>query len=520
MPLDATCPRCSHSFPVTEARHPVTVACPRCEAELTAEFKRPAAPPDAGQPHYELHVAPGALPGTVAPPPVPRRKKEDDEDEPTRKGGSALVVLLSGGVGLLFVIGGLSLTGWFLFTQIDVEPTSSASTRSGSSGRNTNNPKGSGTAIPGAKGTPSRPNPAPDPFVPPPFVPPTKPPETFDLRPVVGTPPPITAPELPSDPSNADLNEAGLGKVGQIAVGGGGRYLVMHFPEKGKLGLFDVSQAKLFATESDAGEVKLAAGLSRAVVYVPGANVLRVYELPGLRKMYEGASPLGGLDNIAMGSRTDGPLLCLGWPSTAALVELGPTDLKEVEGARKEHLGLHGGMLRAAPDGLAFTTFDGFHPHNKTTLLTVSGRQWKVQKDIPAVPFPGTDGNLYGNGVVLDRSARDQRFGGIGAGSGQWYVPAVSGSGQFLKVIPQEVGKGFDRKWTFAVTVHANRNAGTAAVNTNLSALPEFENLVEWTGRQPAVPLDKHLFLVPEAKLLVTLTANKDRLVLRRVDIR
>ena len=86
MPQDATCPKCTHAFPVTEARHAFTVACPKCEAELTAEFKKPAAPPEAGQAPYELLVKPRALPGTVVPPPVPKKKKDDDDEDEDREG--------------------------------------------------------------------------------------------------------------------------------------------------------------------------------------------------------------------------------------------------------------------------------------------------------------------------------------------------------------------------------------------------------------------------------------------------
>jgi hypothetical protein len=510
MPQDVTCPRCSHSFPVTEARHAFTVACPRCEAPLTAEFKKPAVPPEAGQPHYELLVKPGALPGNTAPPPVPRKKKTDDDDEPTRRGGSAMVVLVSGGLGLLFVLGGLSLTGWYLFTQIDVETASSS--RSGSSSSSS----GSRGVTP--KNTGPKVNPViTDPGFPSPPVFPPKPKDTFDLRPAVGPLPAIAEPTLPADPSNADLG----GKVGQIAVGGGGRYLVMHFPDKGQLGLFDVSTAQLYFTEADNGDVRLAAGLSRAVVYSPGANIFRVYEIPSMKKQYDfTSSNLNGLRSIAMGSRTNGPLLGNGTFGDPVLIEVGANEMKEVEGSRKQHTGLHWNMLRAAPDGTAFTTFDGFRPNQRTTLLTVENRQWKVQKDIADVPFPGGDGNLYGNGVVLNRSGQDQRFGGVGAGSGTWFVPAASGTTHFLKVAPFEIGVGFKAKKTMKVTVHANRNSEAAVATVNLAGLPEFDDLMDRFGRHPTVALDQHLFLVPEAKLLVTLTSSKDRLVLRRLDLR
>ncbi len=50
-----------------------------------------------------------------------RNDHDDDEEEKPRGNGSAMVVLLSGGMGLMFVLGGLALTGWYLFTQINME---------------------------------------------------------------------------------------------------------------------------------------------------------------------------------------------------------------------------------------------------------------------------------------------------------------------------------------------------------------------------------------------------------------
>ena len=45
------------------------------------------------------------------------------------------------------------------------------------------------------------------------------------------------------------------------------------------------------------------------------------------------------------------------------------------------------------------------------------------------------------------------------------------------------------------------------------------DRLVDWF-LQRTVPLNEHLFLIPDAKLLVVLTADKTKLVLRKVDIR
>jgi hypothetical protein len=493
MPQDAACPKCAHSFPVTEARHPFTVACPRCEAELTAEFKKPATAPEAGEPPYDLLVKSGALPGSAAPTPAPKRKKDDDdEDEPKRKGGSALIVLVSGGLGLLFVLGGLSVTGWYLFTQIDFE--TAANTRANNSSGN------KGNQNPGNKGT--GPAPKVDPY--------------FDLNPVrpAGLPP-IVPPNLAEDVSQIDLG----GKAGAVTVGGGGRYIVLHLPDKGQLACFDASSGKVTFQDADrANNVQLAAGASQLVLYSPGANIMRVYALPALQKQFDFPSPVNGLKAIAMGSRTNGPFVGIGTWGDPHLFDLSGLGIKEVMEARKEGLGLHHNHIRALPDGSAFSTFDGFRNNQRTTLLTTEGRQWKSVKDVGEVPFPAPDGNFYGNGVVMNSRGANQGFGGVGAGSGTWFVPASSGTGHFLKVATGTLGAGAKAKKTIGVTIHSNRNSDAPLAGTTpLNGLPEFDNLLDRSGNFPAVAYDQHLFLIPEAKLLVTLVSTKDKLVLRKI---
>src|SRR4051812_21832084 len=120
MPLDLNCPKCRHVFPVTEARHPVGVQCPGCDAELTAEFRRLPVP-TPGESPYELLVTIGRPPGT---PPVlssgGKAMKLDDEEKERHGGGMGMVI----GVGLgamIITLAGLGATGYFLFTHMDVE---------------------------------------------------------------------------------------------------------------------------------------------------------------------------------------------------------------------------------------------------------------------------------------------------------------------------------------------------------------------------------------------------------------
>ena len=498
MPQDATCPKCTHAFPVTEARHAFTVACPKCEAELTAEFKKPATPPEAGQAPYELLVKPGALPGTVVPPPVPKKKKDDDdEDEPKRKGGSAMIVLVSGGLGLLFVLGGLSLTGWYLFTQIDIESTSSSSGSSGSSKSNPKtNPKGTPGFVPG---------PGPDPFN-------TGKKDTFDLRPVSGSVPAINPPAGldPSFVSPVLLP----GRAGAVAVGGGGRYIVFHIPQPGRLVLFDANTGGLVGggTPTEPGDVQLVAGANKLVTTVPGSRKMRVYSLPDLRRQNEFDVPLlHGAHGMAMGSRTNGPLLVADPFGEVALVDI--ANGRPIEGANHK-LGISQN-LRAAPDGKTFLAGNGYSENDKYKVVDEAGRSWQVKSPDIAAAYIGADGKLYGlNQIVAPDGSVLAGKPGTATGN-VWYVPAVTASGNyFLRV--NMVRSGTPPRERVSVALHRNQNV-------NIPALPAWEGLAEtdglfnpWGGTEP---LDKHLFLIPEAKLLVILNKDKTRLAVRKLSI-
>jgi hypothetical protein len=99
-------------------------------------------------------------------------------------------------------------------------------------------------------------------------------------------------------------------------------------------------------------------------------------------------------------------------------------------------------------------------------------------------------------------------------------VPAVSGNTHFLKVTAANVGKAPREEKTIAVTVHANKNADTPVAGApSFTGLPEFNGFRDIFSTQIRVTLDEHLFLVPEAELLVIIPHTKDRLVLRKVDL-
>ncbi|HEV3386783.1 MAG TPA: hypothetical protein VG097_18345 [Gemmata sp.] len=526
MPQDATCPKCNHVFPVTQDRQPVGVDCPRCDTELTVEFSKRPAPVEPGDPPYVVAVKKGRPAASTAPPPPPTPKKqkrlddeEEEEEKSTGNGGSMLVVVFATITAMLFALGGLGATGYFLFTNLDTtEFTLNHPSKPNDSFRGSKPANKQG----GTPGTPSSGN-----------QPVTNQPATrknvYEHKPVSGPIQTIKAPTLPAAASTLPLGS----RVGAAVIAGGGRYIVMHFPDEGKLGIFDASTAVMSKTPSDPGEVKLAAGLTRVVALVPSANAMRLFSIVEpktadqqltLAKQFDAPIPVIGLNSIAMGSKTNGPLIGVDSSGTLRIMDITASGINEIEEARNDKLELPTGsvIFRAAPDCMAFVACNNLERGNNVRMAFWDGKQWR-KREIGMAPFPGQDGLFYGNGAVTNQRGNDQSFGGAGSGSGEWFVPAVCGStGAFLKVMQTSGGKGPGARKIVTVTIHEKGNAGTLVEGSQpLSGLPEFDGLLDPSGNASRLnPLDQRLFLFPEAQLLAILSTSRDKLLLRKVDLK
>lgn len=526
MPQDATCPSCSNVFPVTEARGAFTVPCPRCETDLTVEFRKLTVPHEAGQPHYDLSVKPGKLDAPPAAPAPTKRKRDDDDDDDdadakARAGGSGIVIL-SGLLGLFFVLGGLGLTTWLLFYEIDTESASNTNSnpntnRSNNSGNNNKgntggNTKGTNPGGGGNKGT----NPGGgggDPFPPPP-PPPDKPKNEFTLTPVIGTQQLISAPQLTADSETIALPAP----AGSVAVGGNGRYIVMHLPRRKTLAVFDVNTLQVTESNepSDGDGTQIAAGQNRMVTL--HNNILRVWTLPGLKRQYDATAPqlAHGINTMAMGSATNGPLLVSNAFGQGFLVDIGERGLKLVEGSAGEFGGGLNTRLRASANGKLFVR-GGFGFNDKSVYISESRRQWQSPNADLACAVPAADArHVFGfGGITRDGTQQvGQKVGGPGMQT--VYVPAVTVSPYFLRL---REAKDASNKQVVTLTAHRSTINPEKEKAVDIGRVPETEGLVNFFFGS-TVPLDQHLFLIPEAKVLVTIPVSKDKIVVRKVDVR
>src|SRR5262249_1625461 len=109
--------------------------------------------------------------------------------------------------------------------------------------------------------------------------------------------------------------------AGDVCVGGGGRFLLLHLPRERKLAVFDANEAKVVKyLPVPEDKPLLAAGRDQLVVGLPESNVLQRWSLATFER--EAAVPApqpGALKALAMGSATAGPLLVVGADGLALL---------------------------------------------------------------------------------------------------------------------------------------------------------------------------------------------------------
>ncbi len=290
-------------------------------------------------------------------------------------------------------------------------------------------------------------------------------------------------------------------------VGGGGRFLIFHLPSARQLAVFDVCEAKVAATIPAPKNALFTAGMNTLVVVDGDANTIDRWSLATFTKKSSGELPVAaGLHPVAvaMGSASDGPLMvkAVDFPRLAERFLFDVTTMTEVKGSRTNAGALAprpGDVLRASADGRTFTHCreDG---KAAVIVVTDTGYHESALPGAEAATLPGGDGQaVYAPGAIAGRTGVAVAPSGEGV-----YLPAVQGP-LFLSL----PGRGTARK---SVAVHAGRD------HDPLFELPPIPALTAALGRE-RVPIDRRVFFVPAAQVLVFLTPEADAVTLHRLDV-
>jgi WD40 repeat protein len=360
--------------------------------------------------------------------------------------------------------------------------------------------------------------PAPKDAPPPAKDPPPKRPEPEQAVEVKPLPPAPPVGGIKPAPLKADREERDLpSAVAGLCVGGGGRFLILHLPKERKLAVFDANEAKVVRYLPAAEDnLQFAAGMDKLIVALPSSNVLQRWSLSTFEREATVPIPVkGAVQALAMGSASRGPLVVstgggdrFGGGAELALID--PQTFKESNlkfgGDAGLPLGLNGrgSSPRVSADGTVIVGAEGG--------WVLEGKTYKSQP-LPAGSLPGPDDRtLYTAGRLY--TAEGKPLGEQVGGHGQmvWYLPAVQGPFYFsLNQVKKEGRAGRD---TLRFSVHL---PGEKRPLVSLPYLYSLDTLTDWTHGVP--PFDRHVFLIPDARLLVILPGDNERLVLHRFDL-
>jgi hypothetical protein len=364
--------------------------------------------------------------------------------------------------------------------------------------------KGQAAAAPDIARDPAPPQwPAPAPEAPAPAAPRD---DGHEFAPVRIAPPrrvDIRPPALDGDRAEVVL----AAPVADVAVGGDGRFLVLHLPPRQQLAIFDANKAAVVKSIPVVDNIKFAAGMDKLVVVLPEGTVerwsLTTFEREAAGELKLKVSPAA----VAMGSASNGPLVVSGvdWP------RLGETAFFDVLAMKRVAMSFdpHGFFntspnvyLRASADGRAFACVPNGFDGNTLTCTWSAGRVRKYLGQGGNFPLPGPDARtIYSTDGIRTVDLRPL------AANGPHCLPAHHGP--YYLTLPRADGAGRG-----TVSVHLEGDDRPFASLAGVDLPP--------TGR-PASDKDKlfpdrRVHLIPDAHLLVTIPPGNDRLVLRRFD--
>jgi hypothetical protein len=303
--------------------------------------------------------------------------------------------------------------------------------------------------------------------------------------------------------------------VEDVAVGRGGRYLILHLPRVRRLAIFDVNAARVVHQISIAADRFLfAAGRDKLVVVLPTLNLIQRWDLNTFERELTVPLPVrGAVYAVHMGSASNGPLVVVTEPEsrpgyTGPLHFLNVRRLRPIEvgWTSQRPLNLHNRThVRASADGKVFGLWsDAGIPQGLTSLL-LAGNAVRANYQHTTVYHivPGPDGKVLFTGAGLytnelkafDGSPRQD----------QAYLPALQGD-YYL---------GFQAKDRGRATVYMLGHTQPLATLAD-------PDLPMWEPPQPPpqdrFPFDKRVHFIPAAKLCVLIPERRDRLVLRHFD--
>jgi hypothetical protein len=306
--------------------------------------------------------------------------------------------------------------------------------------------------------------------------------------------------------------------VSDVAVGGGGRYLVLHLPSLHKLAVFDVNAAKVVGNiplpEVDG---QFTAGLEDVVVVLPRAGTIERWSLKTLERDVSATLPVKGvIKRIAMGSASHGPLLIYSAVGTEQLDRtsfalINPENMRPIiADLNAQPMSIMAGHyrcnvhIRASADGKIFGLWCTSHSPSGLGIIAYTDtitRTFYSHNSVGHI-VPSPDGR-----AIYTRTGR-YALGALGQPperleNGNPMVPACVGDHYLNLPTPGRAGPP---------TVELPGKGQSIATLPDLGFALGKEDTITTD-----LTFDKRVHMFPGAGLIVTIPPTDDRLVLMRV---
>jgi S1-C subfamily serine protease len=336
------------------------------------------------------------------------------------------------------------------------------------------------------------------------------------------------------------------GKATDLAVGGGGRYLILVLKSARQLVVFDVTTAEIVKRiDFPAEDVLLAAGAETLVVLFPKEKLIQRYSLMTMEaEIPPKRLPIRSrIESIAMGCDSRGPLLAY-WTvqrgegpasGTSRFSFIDPLTLKILridpkgytpggavmsEGAFRLNPGTfqHRIQMRATPNGALFAVWSATAFPSGIATVGVHGGSLRIEYKHEAagsvVPAPdgqtlltGYGGRRRIDGSELSPTPRP-------CPSAETLIPALD---TYYINVHGFTHTALPSAGPISATLHLLSND---AEIVTIREMPEMAGTSRQAGGHPdGLVVDKRFHFIPAARLFITIPPTNDRLVLRRLDI-
>jgi hypothetical protein len=499
MALAVRCSHCGASYSLGEELRGKSVRCKACggnfpvgaseaagaEPARVVPSDEPTAPATEG-----LQAQPSHIPVLRRAVDMPRRYGHDEDRRRPNRGGAPVVwIVVGGAAAVLLLFGAVVAVGvLFLFLQTSPAPSAKPVVATGTPIGQRDEDMAPFDVDRRMKGDHPRRRvpidiPKPDPVA---LTPPA-----FNEAQIV-----VALPEAAAD----------------VTVGGGGRYLILHLPNKKELAVFDVSAAKLVQSiPASAANIKFAAGMDKLIVVRPDDFTIERWSLKTFQRETEvkvemQVPPVA----VALGCASNGPLVISGcdWPRLGETVVFDIIQMKKLDVLDNPHDFFRTSptvQLRASADGKVVACQNGAEVQMAVIGGDVQRNSFGSSYAVPASPDRTviyTDAGCYSADLQLLR------------GQGDRWLPARHGS-YCLRFLGQ--GRpGAPRNGNFGGSVFVY----SATDNRFVARLDNVEGVEAGEARQDVLlPFDQRYHFLPDAKVLIVISPEKDKLILYRLDL-